>query len=215
LASFWTAAVNQSLTMVDVLDRPTPQPQSEAGAGAAEATPFLQRLEFRSLDAEKRGWMADARRARADLLPQASLVFQYGFDANRLGSRERGYAAFINLNVPVFDWFRAHSASQQFQLRASQVEASQQMAERAFSRDYQAARARVQALFRQIALCETQVKTSQENLRLSRVRFEGGEGLALDVVAAQSQLVQARSNYFSALAGYYNARADLEVAAAR
>ena len=39
-----------------------------------------------------------------------------------------------------------------------------------------------------------------------------GEGLALDVVAAQSQLAQARGNYFSAISAYLNARADFEVA---
>jgi len=177
--------------------------------------PYLKRLEFASLDAERKGLQFDARRALADLFPQASVVFAYGVDATRWSGRDRGYAAFVNLNVPVFDWFRAHSASKQFQLRASQVEAGQAMAQRAFSREYQAALARVQSLYRQIAMVETQVKASQENLRLSRVRFEGGEGLALDVVAAQNQLVQARSNYYSTLAGYYNARVDLEVAAAK
>jgi outer membrane protein TolC len=44
------------------------------------------------------------------------------------------------------------------------------------------------------------VKLSKDNLRLSRVRYEGGEGVALDVVAAQGQLAQARANYFTAKA---------------
>ena len=54
-----------------------------------------------------------------------------------------------------------------------------------------------------------------EHLRLSRVRYEGGEGTALDVVTAQTQLAQARSNYYAARANYLNARADLEVASGR
>ena len=49
----------------------------------------------------------------------------------------------------------------------------------------------------------------------SRVRYEGGEGLALDVVAAQNQLAQARTNYYTTLVNYLNARADLEVAAGK
>ena len=47
------------------------------------------------------------------------------------------------------------------------------------------------------------------------LRYEGGEGLALDLVAAQNQLAQARTNYYTAVANYLNARADLEVAAGK
>jgi outer membrane protein TolC len=56
------------------------------------------------------------------------------------------------------------------------------------------------------------VKLSDENLRLSRVRYEGGEGPALDVVLAQAQLVQARTNFYVVRANYLIALADLEVA---
>ena len=39
--------------------------------------------------------------------PEASVVFQYGLDANQVRADQRGYAAFVNVNVPVFDWFRS------------------------------------------------------------------------------------------------------------
>ena len=67
----------------------------------------------------------------------------------------------------------------------------------------------------QLKIAETQVKLFEENLKLSRVRYEGGEGPALDTVLAQSQLQQARTNYFTTLFLYANAQADLEVAAGR
>ena len=57
-----------------------------------------------------------------------------------------------------------------------------------------------------------EISRAEDDLRLSRIRYEGGEGSALDVVTAQSQLAQARSNHYTALANYLNARADLEVA---
>ena len=56
------------------------------------------------------------------------------------------------------------------------------------------------------------MKFAEDNLRLSRVRYEGGEGPALEVVVAQGQLVQARQNYYAVRADYLTARADLEVA---
>jgi len=110
---------------------------------------------------------------------------------------------------------RIRSQARQFDLRAQQIEAGRAIAERTFSRAYQDALARVRHVFQQISLAESQVKLSDENLRLSRLRFDGGEGLALDVVAAQNQLAQARTNYYTALVNYLSARADLEVAVGR
>jgi len=47
---------------------------------------------------------------------------------------------------------------------------------------------------------------------MSRIRYEGGEGTALEVVDAENQLVQAYTNYYTALAGCWNAKIELEVA---
>ena len=173
----------------------------------------MRRLEFNLLEAQRRGFQADARRARAELFPQASFVFQYGLDSLRWSMRERGYAAFVNLNIPVFDWLKTRSLARQFQLRTRQVETTREITARNFSRDYQTAAARVKLIYDQLEFTQSQVKLSEENLRLSRVRYEGGEGTALDVVAAQNQLTQARMNHYTAVANYLNARADLEVAA--
>ena len=190
---------------------PYPRPQGSS----APASPFLGRPEFRLFDAQRRGFQADARAARAELFPQLSLVEQYGFDSNQFSFADRGYASFVHLNIPVFDWFRARSASRQVSLQASQVDTNRQIAERQFSKEYRDALARVEQIYAQIAITEKQVKLSEDNLRLSRVRYEGGEGVALDVVSAQGQLAQARANYFTAKASYLNARVDLEVAAGR
>src|SRR5882724_8501891 len=210
LASFWTTDVDTPLSVMDVLADKLAPPET-----AADATPFLGRLEFRVFDAQKRGFLADVKRARADLLPQTSVLFQYGIDSTRFTFADRGYASFIHLDIPLWDWFRARSAMRQFRLQSQQVDVQRRMAERTFSRDYRDALARVEKVYAQITQTETQVKLSEDNLRLSRVRYEGGEGTALDVVTAQAQLAQASSNYYAARANYLNARADLEVASGR
>jgi outer membrane protein TolC len=213
LASFWKQDVNELLIIADVLDDPLPALEPDPASG--NPAPFLRRPEFNLFDANRRGFEADARVARSALLPQLSFVFQYGFDATSVSIRNRGYAAFINLSIPVFDWFKARSRAQQSKLRAQQMETRRAIAERQFSRDYQNAIARVKKLFEQTSLTREQVRLAEEDLRLSRIRYEGGEGSALDVVTAQNQLAQARSNYYTAMASYLNARADLEVASGR
>ncbi len=211
LASFWTADAAGALPLADVLEQEPAPPEPEAPQGA----PFRKRLEFTLLDAQRRGFQADMRRARAALLPQLGLTFQYGVDSTAVRIRDRGYAAFVNLTIPLFDWNRARAAMQQARLRAQQVDTSRAIATRTFSKDYQNALARVRQLYEQIALAREQAKLAADDLRLSRIRYEGGEGTALDVVTAQNQLAQARSNYYTALANYLNAKADLEVASGR
>ena len=213
LASFWTQDVDQTLALEDVLDRPAPSP--EPGETGQPSAPFMRRIEFNLLDAQRRMFDAEARGARSAMLPQLSFVFQYGIDSDAVRMRNRGYAAFFNLNIPIFDWLKAHSETRQFRLRARQVETGRAIAERTFSREYRGALARVEELFGQIDITKNQVELAREDLRLSRVRYVGGEGSALDVVTAQNWLAQARTNYYTAVASYWNARADLEVAAGR
>ncbi|MBI1749666.1 MAG: TolC family protein [Acidobacteria bacterium] len=213
LASFWTTAVNDPLCVADVFE--TAPGAGEAGATAGGARPFASRPEFGLLAARKRSFVAESRRIRAELLPQANVNFQYGLDSNFVRGRDHGYAVFVSLNVPVFDWFRTLNASREFRVRAEQTETQRAMAERAFSREYEAAQARVENALEQISRAARHVKLAEQDLHLSRIRFEGGEGPALDAVAAQNQLAQARVNYFTAIAGYWNARTDREVAAGR
>jgi OMF family outer membrane factor len=210
LAAFWTSSVADPLSVPGALDQPVSPPES-----ARAPAPYFSRPELERLDAERRGFRAEARRVRAELFPQANVVFQYGIDSLRLRIADRGYAAFVNIGLPVFDWLRTRSQARQFDLRARQVDANRAIAERTFSKDYEDARTRVEQFHRQVSLSRDQVRLSEENLRLARVRYDGGEGLALDVVAAQNQLAQARTNYYTAVANYLNARADLEVASGR
>lgn len=215
LAAFWTTDVGAPLNIEDTLDSASTAPEMVTDAPGATAAPYLKRLEFRFFDAQRSGYLADARRARADLFPQLSLTYQYGLDNTRVSADDRGYAAFVHLDIPVFDWFRARSTARQFQLQADQVTTARKEAERTFSRDYQDALTRVEAARRQLTITDDLVRLSTDNLRLARFRYEGGEGLALDVVSAQNLLAQARANQATAKAAYVNAKADLEIAAAK
>jgi outer membrane protein len=211
LASFWTSDVAQPLALADVFDETLPAPETES----PQSAPFLKRPEFNLLTAQQTGFQVDAKRARADMLPQLRVSFQYGIDSTALRIHDRGYAAFVNLKVPVFDWNKARSEIEQARLKEQQTEQARAISERAFSKEYQNALTRVKQLFEQIALTLRQAKLAEDDLRPSRIRYEGSEGSSLDVVTAQNQLAQARTYYYSTIANYLNAKADLEVASGR
>lgn len=216
LASFWTIDVDADLSVVDVLDSPPPLPAEIVGGDMQQAAAALsQRPELARIDAVGRTFVADRKIARAGLKPEASLVFQYGLDANQVRSDQLGYAAFVNLNVPVFDWFRSRSGAREASYRQEQTRIQHASAERALTQEYLAARSRVESWHERISMAQDESAAARENLRLVRLLYESGEGDALDVVISQADATQAGRSYYSAVAEYQRAIADFELAAGR
>lgn len=212
LLAHWTTDVTAAVRLRDDLDQPLPPPPP---AEASSPEPFRARPELVRSSAERDGLLADAKRVRAERLPQASAVFQYGIDSLRFDWADHGYALFVNLDIPIFDWSKSRKAAQQLELQAQQRDATREVETRGFSREYQDALSRVRLVHAQLATCRAQVSLSEENLRLARVRYDGGEGLALDVVGAQAQLVQARDNNYTTIARYLESLLDLRVASGK
>jgi outer membrane protein TolC len=207
LASFWTTDVVQHLTLADDLDREPASYEISAPAAA-----YLTRPEFRLFDAQEAAYTADSRQARARMLPQLNLVFQYGLDSAQWTSRNRGYAGFVHLEIPVSDWFGARKEQKQFQFQAQEIATDRAIATRVFSKEYQDALASVNVTYDQTRTTEREVGFAKENLRLSQLRFQNGEGTALDAVTSQNALVQAEIDFYSSRANYLNAQSALKVA---
>jgi outer membrane protein TolC len=213
LASFWTADVDRELLLRDDLDQPTALPEAATESSPASVDAAIgRRPEFDRLTALQRGFQAERGVARASLLPQTNVVFQYGIDANNIRIADRGYQALLSVNIPVFDWFRLRASARQAHYREQQIEQQQAIAERTFSREYLAARAQVQSWHGRVPMANSELTEAKESLRLARLLYENGEGLALDVVVAQTEVTDAGTAYFSALAAYRRSLVDFEVA---
>jgi outer membrane protein len=213
LASFWTTEVDQTVPLSDILkSEPSIPPGDRVTQTTVGPAVYLKRPELLRLDAEHRGALADYRRARADLFPTFTASYEYGIDAPIYSWSYRGQAAFLTLNVPIFDFFHTRDTYKELQIRAQIVETNHSLAQRQYSREYQSALARVESALSQVKSSRDQVRLSESNLRMAKVRYEGGEGVALDVVTAVQQLSQAKVNYFTAYANYFSAESDLRVA---
>jgi len=215
LASFWTADVDQELVLEDVLDNPPELPAEAAENPGAVADIIAARPELDRLNALQRSSQAERKAARAALLPQTSVVFQYGLDANALHIADRGYAAYLNISLPVFDWWQRRDAARQTRYRQEQVEQQLAVAERDLSREYLAASASVRSSYERIPLAREELAESRESLRLARLLYEGGEGLALDVVSAQTETADAGTAFYTTVAAYLRSLIDFEVASGK
>jgi outer membrane protein len=117
----------------------------------------------------------------------------------------------LTLTVPLFDWSNASNTARQFSLQAEQVQTERAIMIRTVNRAFAAAQAKVLALYDQIGIAREQVDLTEQSLKLSRVRYEGGEGSALEVLTAQTDVTQARSNYYQTLAGHLQAQVELNL----
>lgn len=206
LAAYWTADVDPLLNIADTFDQI---------AADQVSVPYMRRLEFTLLDAQRSGFQSDAKRIKAFLYPQLMLNFNYGLDSSRVAWNNRGYSAVVGINMQIFDWFRTLNTARQFTARAQQVSENKAIAERRYSQEYRAALARTTQYREQITQAKELMSLAEEDFKLSRIRYEGGEGAAVDVVVAQAQLVQAKSGYYTSIANYLSAKLDLEVAAGK
>ncbi len=208
LKSFWTDDLAQPPALEDAFLQ-VPAQQDYLGW---EAAWIARRSEFSLLDATERAARADARAARSERRPVLDLVYAYGIDANQVRISERGQVLFATLRIPVFDWGRSKSRERQAVNVQRQVEIDRQISRRLFTSAFYSERNNVDLAVRQITEGRREVDLARESLRLSRLRYEGGEANALEVVDAQNTMVAAEVAYHAAVFSFHMSRARLEVA---
>ncbi len=229
LADFRLAADKARLEL-GVLLFPDPRTAFDVRAGElpplpdrtmAEAEASANNPELESALASLHSSEADLYVARAAYLPDLALNYTYGIDAPQFavngpdGARNLGYSASATLDIPVWDWFSTERKVKQSQIRrdAARValSAAQKQAVANFSEFYgEAAVAHDQA-----ASLDTSVTLAQESLRLTKLRYIGGEGTVFEVVDAQNALTSAEMARAEGTVRYRVALAQLQTLTGR
>jgi len=171
--------------------------------------------EIAAADATMQAAQREVSAAFAGHLPSLSFDYFYGIDASHYATytgdvHNLGYQAVATLNLPIFDWGATRSKVKQAQLRRDvarvQLSAAQRTALanlRLFYNEAQTARA-------QIDLLKQSADLAADSLRLTVLRYQGGEATALEVVDAQNASLLARNNYADAAGRYRAAIANLQ-----
>ncbi len=170
--------------------------------------------------------------ARYAYLPSFGLDFFYGINANQFlahtdyptpesgrstlpnylvnGRQNLGYSAQATLNIPVWNWGATHSKVKQAVLREKQSELDLSATEKQLSADTINFYAEAKTALDQIASLRESSDLSAESLRLTLLRYKAGEATTLEVVDAQTTLIQARNAYSDGLLRYRVAYAALQ-----
>ena len=139
--------------------------------------------------------------ARSGYFPTLTLDYFYGIDAPHFAVREPdrtrnlGYAVAATLNIPVWNWGATHSKVAQAGLRQKQAQRELSLAQRKLQADIRALYAEAEAARAELELLKSSAELAAESLRLTTLRYQGGEATVLEVVDAQNTLTQARNAF--------------------
>jgi outer membrane protein TolC len=160
--------------------------------------------------------------ARAGVLPSLSFDYFYGINANEFATHSAptpefpngvnllGSAAQIQLNVPLWNWGAAQSKLKQAQLRVQAARSDLTLAQRQLQASVSTFHREAEIARDQVASLRESLDLSTESLRLTLLRYQAGEVSVLEVVDAQTTLIQARNAYDDGLVRYRVALAALQ-----
>ena len=139
--------------------------------------------------------------AQSAYLPTLTIDYFYGIDAPHFavhepdGTRNLGYAVAATLNIPIWNWGATRSKVVQADLKRKQAQRELTMAQRKLQADMRELYAEAEAARAELELLKSSADLAAESLRLTILRYQGGESTVLEVVDAQNTLTQARNAF--------------------
>ncbi|MGZ4897672.1 MAG: TolC family protein [Candidatus Angelobacter sp.] len=137
--------------------------------------------------------------AQSAYFPTLTLHYFYGIDAPHFaahepdGTRNLGYSVAATLNIPIWNWGATRSKVVQANLKRKQAQRELTMAQRKLQADMREMYAEAEAARAEMELLKSSADLAAESLRLTILRYQGGESTVLEVVDAQNTLTQARN----------------------
>lgn len=197
-------------------EEPPLPPFADVEAAAAKNNP-----QMKSALANLLGSNADVLGARAAFLPTLGFNLAYGIDANEfavngpvtpggLQARNLGYSTTWTVNLPIWDWLSTEHKVKQSEIRRDAAKVALTATQRQLIADLQAYYAAAQTAREELESLDASVATAAESLRLSELRYRGGEALVIEVVDAQNAYVTAENAREDGRVRYQNARAQLQ-----
>jgi outer membrane protein TolC len=154
--------------------------------------------------------------ARGGYLPSLSFDYFYGIDATRFavnnesGFSNLGSSASATVNIPIWNWGATQSRIKQAELRRTQAQRELSLTQRKLLSEIKSLYAEADTALTELSGLSRSAELSAESLRLTTLRYKGGEATVLEVVDAQSTFAQANAAYQDGAVRYRVALANLQ-----
>jgi outer membrane protein TolC len=183
---------------------------------AIEAAATSSNPDLRSALAALRQSNAEVLAARAAYLPDLGLNFTYGIDAPQFavngpdGVKNLGYSGSVTLDIPVWDWLSTQHKVKQSEIRRDAARVALTATQRRLIANLEEAYSEATTAHDQLASLDQSVQTAAESLRLTMLRYTGGEATVLEVVDAQNALTSAENAREDGTVRYQTSLANLQ-----
>ncbi len=159
--------------------------------------------------------------ARAGYLPSLGLDYWYGIDAPNFGVNfptkvngqsfsNLGSSASATLNIPIWNWGATQSRVKQAELRRTQTQRELSLTQRKLLAEIQSLYAEADTALNELAGLSRSAELAAESLRLTILRYKGGEATVLEVVDTQTTNAQSNAAYQDGAVRYRVALANLQ-----
>ena len=203
---------NENFEVADDLHAPAPLPTlGEVQQQAARDNP-----DVRAALENARAAGFDVSAARAGYLPSLSADYWYGIDAPQFaangpgGVSNLGSSAAATLNIPIWNWGATQSRIKQAELRRAQAQRELSLAQRRLLAEIKSLYSEAETAMNELSGLERSAQLAEESLRLTTLRYKGGEATVLEVVDAQTTYAQSSAAYQDGAVRYHVALANLQ-----
>ncbi|AGA80610.1 TolC family protein [Echinicola vietnamensis] len=182
--------------------------------------PGYRRVEMDQLQTNWELVKLDLKNNTVQYLPSLNANFTYqrngaGQEFNTVWDSENWFTgAFVGLtlNVPIFDGLAKAKRIQQNRIQLQQIENQMDMLDDNIEVERFQARTNLQNNLKTLDVQRENMELATEVYEISRIKYSEGVGSNLEVVEADSDLVEAEINYYSALYDALISKVDLEKA---
>lgn len=203
---------NESFEVTDDLHAPATLPTvGEVQQQAAQNNP-----DVRAALETVRAAGFDVTGARAGYLPSLTFDYWYGIDAPQFavkgptGDSNLGSSILGTLSIPIWNWGATQSRVKQAQLRQAQSQRELSLAQRKLLAEIKSLYSEAETAMNELGGLSRSAQLAEESLRLTTLRYKGGEATVLEVVDAQTTYAQANAAYQDGAVRYRVALANLQ-----
>ncbi|MBN1851246.1 MAG: TolC family protein [Pirellulales bacterium] len=174
---------------------------------------FGNRQDYQSLKYEVRAQQTQVNIARGKRLPELALYASYG-DRWATDSSKHNEVGEVGMlfDVPLFEGGRINAGIRREYSRLGAQQEALRALELKIQLEVETSISNIESTRARITVTQKAVEQAEESLRIERGKYDQGKGAIVDVLDAQSALLDSQTNYYRALAEYNTALAQFRLA---
>lgn len=180
---------------------------------------LAQRADYQAALAEAKAIERSVAGAKGALWPQvylqASYGLRYGIDADRPPGVSEGDdlgALGVVVDVPIVDGGQLHARVRQERARLMAAIERLRKLQLQVELDVSTAQSNISSSRQRVAATAKSIEQAKESYDIERQKYDAGKGTIVDVLDAQSALLEVQTTHYHALADYQTALAQLRLA---